>query len=196
GAVDDIWKHHKEAAGPAEAAAAALRAGTDLDCGRAYRNLDVALARGLITEADLDRALVRLFSARFRLGLFDPPERVPWSRYGPELIESAEHLALARDVAARSIVLLDNRAGVLPLTPVIHRLAVVGPMADDLPVLLANYHGIPSHPVRLLDGVRAAARARGITVGYAPGSRLVETSAAAIARAVAVAKDSDAVIAF
>jgi beta-glucosidase len=69
-------------------------------------------------------------------------------------------------------------------------------MADDLPVLLANYHGIPSHPVRLLDGVRAAARARGITVGYAAGSRLVETSPAAIARAVAVAKDSDVVIAF
>ena len=196
GAVDDIWKHHKQASGPAEAAAAALRAGTDLDCGRAYRNLDVALARGLITEADLDRTLVRLFSARFRLGLFDPPERVLWSRYGPEMIESTEHLALARDVAARSIVLLENRAGALPLAPKVHRLAVVGPMADDLPVLLANYHGIPTHPVKLLDGVRAAADARGVEVDYAPGSRLIETTPAAIAKAVAVAREADAVVAF
>ena len=195
GAIDDIWRHHKQAAGPAEASAAALRAGTDLDCGRTYRNLDVALARGLITEADLDRALVRLFAARFRLGLFDPPERVPWSGYGPERIESPEHLKLARGVAARSLVLLENR-GVLPLAPSIRRLAVVGPMADDLPVLLANYHGIPSHPVKLLDGVRDAARARGVAVDYAPGARLVETTPAAIAKAVAVARAADAVVAF
>jgi beta-glucosidase len=196
GAVDDVWRNHHLASGPAEAAAAALRAGTDLDCGRAYRNLDVALARGLIKEADLDRALVRLFAARFRLGLFDPPERVPWSRYGADLIESPEHLALAREAATRSIVLLENPGGALPLAPSIKRVAVVGPMADDLPVLLANYHGIPSHPVTLLDGVRAAARARGITVSYAPGARLVETSPGKIADAVAVAREADAVIAF
>jgi beta-glucosidase len=196
GAIDDIWEHHKMASGPAEAAAAALRAGTDLDCGSAYKNLDVALARGLITEADLDRALVRLFSARFRLGMFDPPDRVPWSRLGPEVIESPAHLALAREVAARSIVLLENRAGALPLAPSVRHLAVVGPMADDVPVLLANYHGIPTHPVTLLDGVRAAADARGISVAHAPGARLIETSPARIAAAVAAARDADAVIAF
>jgi beta-glucosidase len=196
GAIDDIWKHHRMASGPAEAAALALRAGTDLDCGTAYRNLDVALARGLITEADLDRALVRLFSARFRLGLFDPPERVPWSRLGADQIESPAHLLLAREAAQRSIVLLENRAGLLPLGPSVKRLAVVGPMADDLPVLLANYHGIPTKPVKLLDGVRAAADARGVTVDYAPGARLVETTPAKIAAAVAVAKEADAVIAF
>jgi len=196
GAIDDIWRHHRMASGPAEAAAAALRAGTDLDCGTAYKNLDVALARGLITEADLDRALVRLFTARFRLGLFDPPERVPWSRLGAEAIESPAHLVLAREAAQRSIVLLENRAGLLPLGPSIKRLAVVGPMADDLPVLLANYHGIPTHPVKLLDGVRDAADARGVTVDYAPGARLVETTPAKIAAAVAIAKEADAVIAF
>ena len=196
GAVDDIWRHHKLASGPAEAAAKALRAGTDLDCGTAYKNLDVALARGLITEADLDRAVVRLFAARFRLGLFDPPERLPWSRLGADTIESPAHLVLAREVAERSIVLLDNRAGLLPLGPSIKRLAVVGPMADDLPVLLANYHGIPTHPVKLLDGVREAADARGVIVDYAPGARLVETSPARIAAAVAAAREADAVIAF
>ena len=195
-AVDDVWKHHKQVASPAAAAAAALKAGTDLDCGRAYRHLDEAFARGMITEADLDRALVRLFGARIRLGMFDPAARVPWSGYGREKIESPEHLALARDAAARSIVLLENRAGALPLAPSVRRLAVVGPMADDLPVLLANYHGIPSHPVRLLDGVRDAARARGVTVRYAAGSRLVETTPSMIAAAVDATRDSDAVIAF
>jgi beta-glucosidase len=196
GAVEDVWAHHHLAAGPAAAAAAALRAGTDLDCGRDYRHLDEAYARGMITEEDLDRAVVRLFTARFRLGLFDPPSRVPWSGLGAAAIESPAHLALAREVASRAIVLLENRGGALPLAASIHRLAVVGPMADDLPVLLANYHGIPSHPVTLLDGIRAAARARGITVGYAPGARLVDTSPRAIAAAVATARDSDAVIAF
>ena len=195
GAVDDVWEHHKLAASPAAAAAAALRAGTDLDCGRAYRHLDEAYVQGLITEEDLDRALVRLFTARFRLGLFDPAARVPWSRLGAEAIESPAHLALAREAATRAIVLLENRGGVLPLAASVRRLAVVGPMADDLPVLLANYHGIPSHPVKLLDGIRAAARARGVSVGYAPGARLIETSPGAIAAAVATTRDSDAVIA-
>jgi beta-glucosidase len=195
-AVDDIWAHHHLVDTPAEAAAAALKAGTDLDCGRAYQHLDEALAQNLITESDLDRALVRLYWARMRLGMFDPPERVPWSRLGPELIEAPDHLALARDVAARAVVLLENRAGALPLAPSVRRLAVVGPMADDLPVLLANYHGIPQHPVKLLDGVRAAASARGVTVRYARGARLVETTPADIADAVAAARDSDAVIAF
>jgi beta-glucosidase len=194
-AVDDVWKHHKLVASPAAAAAAALRAGTDLDCGRAFGHLDEAFERGMITEEDLDRALVRLFTARFRLGMFDPAARVPWSKLGSETIESPAHLALAREAATRAIVLLENR-GVLPLGPSVRRLAVVGPMADDLPVLLANYHGIPLHPVKLLDGVRAAARARGITVGYAPGSRLVETTPSKIAAAVDVARGADAVIAF
>jgi beta-glucosidase len=195
GAVDDVWMHHQIEPDAAAAAAASLRAGTDLDCGRAYRHLDEALARNLITEKDLDRALVRLFAARFRLGLFDPPERVPWSHLGAAEIESPAHLALAREAAARSIVLLENRGGALPIAPGVRRLAVVGPTADNLPVLLGNYFGIPSHPVRLLDGVRAAARARGIAVGYAPGSRLVETTPAAIAEAAAAARASDAVIA-
>jgi beta-glucosidase len=195
GAVDDVWAHHQLVATPAAAAAAALRAGTDLDCGRAYQHLDEALANGMITEADLDRSLVRLFSARFRLGLFDPADRVPWSRLGPDLIEAPAHLTLSRQVAGRAIVLLENR-GVLPLAASVRRLAVVGPMADDLPVLLANYHGIPSHPVTLLDGVRAAAAARGVAVRYAPGARLVETSPGKIADAVAAARDSDAVVAF
>ncbi len=89
GAVADVYQHHKIVATAAEAAALSLRAGTDLDCGRAYASLNEALVRGLIKEADLDRAVVRLFTARFRLGLFDPPDRVPWSGLGAETVEAA-----------------------------------------------------------------------------------------------------------
>ena len=126
GAVADVYQHHKLVATAAAAAALSLRAGTDLDCGRAFASLNEALVRGLIKEADLDRALVRLFTARFRLGLFDPPDRVPWSGLGAETVEAPGHLALARDAAARSIVLLENR-GALPLR------AVGAPAGGDRP---------------------------------------------------------------
>ena len=194
GAVADVYQHHKLVPTAAQAAALSLRAGTDLDCGRAYASLNQALVRGLIEEPDLDRALIRLFTARFRLGLFDPPARVPWSGLGSETVEAPHHLALARDAAVRSVVLLENR-GALPLAPSLRRLAVVGPTADDLPVLLANYHGTPSHPVKLLDGIRRAAAARGISVSYARGARLVDASPGAIADAVAVARAAELVIA-
>jgi beta-glucosidase len=194
GAVADVYQHHKIVTTAAEAAALSLRAGTDLDCGRAYASLNQALVRGLIEEADLDRAVIRLFTARFRLGMFDPPDRVPWSGLGAETVEATDHLALAREAAARSIVLLENR-GALPLGPSVRRLAVIGPTADNLPVLLANYNGTPSRPVKLLDGVRAAAAARGMSVAYAAGSRLIDTSDSAIAAAVAVAGAADVVIA-
>ena len=155
-----------------------LRAGTDLDCGRAYRApRRGARARPDHREADLDRALVRLFTARFRLGLFDPPDRVPWSGLGRG--DRSRRPATWRWRArprARSIVLLENRTARCRSRRRCAGWRSIGPTADDLPVLLANYHGTPSRPVTLLDGIRAAARARGITVGYAAGARLVETS--------------------
>jgi beta-glucosidase len=195
GAVEDIFANHHAASSPEAAAAAALRAGTDLDCGRGYAALGSALASGLVAEADLDRALVRLFTARFRLGLFDPPGRVPWSGLGLREVESPAHLALARRAAARSIVLLENRDDTLPFGPGIRSLAVVGPTADDVPVLLGNYNGTPSHPVTLLAGIRDAARTRGVAVSYARGARLLDTSDADIAEAVAAARGADVVIA-
>jgi beta-glucosidase len=139
--------------------------------------------------------VVRLFTARFRLGLFDPPDRVPWSALGPRDVEAPAHLALARRAAARSIVLLENRDNTLPFGPSVRRLAVVGPTADDVPVLLGNYNGTPSHPVTLLDGIRAAARARGVSVSYARGARLLDTSDGDVAEAVAAARGADVVIA-
>jgi beta-glucosidase len=197
GAVGDIFATHHLAASPEAAAAAALRAGTDLDCGHAYASLAPALARGLITEADLDRALGRLFTARFRLGLFDPPERVPWSRLPASVIDAPAHRQLARVAAARAVVLLENRGGVLPLGPALKRLAVVGPTADDEQALLANYHGTPSRAITLLDGIRSAARARGVTVRYARGAALAGAggSSAQLGEALAAARASDLVVA-
>ena len=197
GAVDDIFAAHHAAPSPEAAAAMALRAGTDLDCGRAYAALRPALAQGLVAETDLDRALVRLFTARFRLGLFDPATAVPWSALGAAELDSPAHRQLAREAGARAVVLLENRNGALPLGRSVKRLAVVGPTADDQDALLANYHGTPAHAVTLLEGIRAAARARGATVRYARGATLAGSggSSAQLREAVSAARRSDVVVA-
>ncbi|HXJ23650.1 MAG TPA: glycoside hydrolase family 3 C-terminal domain-containing protein [Polyangia bacterium] len=196
GAIGDIFGGHHTAATREQAAADALRAGTDLDCGHDYRALREALARGLVAEADLDRALVRLFSARIRLGTFDPPETVPWARLGTETVDAPEHRRLARQAAVESIALLENR-GVLPLGAGVRRLLVAGPTADDREVLLGDYHGTPASPVLPLAGIRAAARARGVSVRYVRGATLAGSgrSTAEVADAVAAARRSDLVIA-
>jgi beta-glucosidase len=197
GAVSDIFATHHLVATPAAAAASALQAGTDLDCGSAYWALGPALGQGLVSEADLDRALVRLFTARFRLGLFDVGVATPWSHLGAGAIDTPGHRALARQAAAESIVLLENRHATLPLGAGVRRIAVVGPTADDEEALLANYHGTPSRTVTLLEGIRAAARARGATVRYARGATLAGPGRSTAQRreAVAIARGSDVVVA-
>ncbi len=195
GAVTDSYAHHHLFGSPEEAAAAALRAGTDLDCGHGFTALAGAWRRGLITGLELDRAVIRLFTARFRLGLFDPPAESPWAGLRPDVIESPANLALARTVAARAVVLLENRDGALPIGPAVRRLAVVGPTAENVPVLLANYHGTPSRPATVLGGIAAAAQARGLSVDYARGARLIDTTDGAIAAAVVAARGADATVA-
>ncbi|HVZ86768.1 MAG TPA: glycoside hydrolase family 3 C-terminal domain-containing protein [Polyangia bacterium] len=197
GAVDDIFATHHLTPTRAAAAAAALRAGTDLDCGHAYAMLGAALAQGLVAEADVDRAVTRLFTARVRLGLFDPPAQVPWSRLGAETVDAPAHRQLARAAAARAMVLLENRDGALPLGPSIKRIAVVGPTADDADALLGNYHGTPSRAVTFLDGIRAAARTRGIAISYARGAELAGAGVSTAQRreALAAVRRSDVVVA-
>jgi beta-glucosidase len=195
GAVTDSYAHHRLFGSLDEAAAAALRTGTDLDCGSGFRALGGALRKGLVTGADLDRAAIRLFTARYRLGLFDPPGQSPWADLGAAVIESPAHLTLARAAAARSIVLLENRAGALPLGPAVRKLAVIGPTAENVPVLLANYHGLPTRPVTLLGGITAAAQARGLSVDYVRGARLLDATDGTIADAVAAARAADLTVA-
>ncbi len=153
-AVDDIYATHKIVPTLAKAAAMALRAGTDLNCGRAYSALLEAVKKGLVDEALIDLAAKRLFIARIRLGMFDPEDRVPYTKIPYSVVDSAEHRSLALEAARKSIVLLQNRNNVLPLSKSIKSLAVIGPNADDVEVLLGNYNGFPADPITPLRGLK------------------------------------------
>src|SRR6185369_15492330 len=148
-----------------------LKAGTDLDCGDEYGALLGAVRNGLVTEADVDRAVGRLFEARFRLGMFDPDAMVAYARIPFATNDSEANRKLALDAARSSMVLLKNDAGVLPLGPSAKTIAVVGPNANQVPVLLGNYNGTPSRATTPLDGIRKLAPA-GTNVVYAEGAGL------------------------
>jgi beta-glucosidase len=172
GAIRDIHANHAVVATPEEAAASAVRAGTDLNCGRVYDPaLAEAVEQGLISEAEIDTAVKRLFTARFRLGMFDPPEQVPYARIPYDVLDQPSHRALAEDVTRASMVLLKND-GVLPLSRDLDRIAVIGPNADQWLMLLGNYNGIPADPVTPLRGIREAVP--GTDVIYARGSDLAD----------------------
>ncbi|WP_429002891.1 glycoside hydrolase family 3 C-terminal domain-containing protein [Xanthomonas sacchari] len=170
-AIVDIWKHHHLAPSREAAAALAVKNGTELECGQEYATLPAAVRQGLIGEAEIDDAVTRLFAARMRLGMFDPPERVRWARIPASVNQAPTHDALALQAAQESLVLLKND-GVLPLSRTLKRIAVVGPTADDTMALLGNYFGTPAAPVTILQGIRDAAN--GIDVRYARGVDLVE----------------------
>ena len=171
-AIVDIWKNHRIVATSEEAAALAVKNGTELDCGSTYAEaIPVAVRKGLLAEAEVDAALTKLMTARMRLGMFDPDADVPWARTPYTLNQAPAHDALARKVAQESIVLLKNE-GVLPLSKNLRRLAVIGPTADDTMALLGNYYGTPADPVTILRGIREAAP--GMEVVYARGTDLVE----------------------
>jgi beta-glucosidase len=153
-AVADIVNGHHWTATAAEAAAKALRAGTDLNCGSTYPNeLQGSLDQDLITEGDVDTALVRVLRARFLLGEFDPASDVPYGAIGKDEIESQAHADLALEAGREAIVLLKND-GLLPLDrSSLRSIAVIGPHGDD--VTLGGYSGNPSHKVSALDGIAA-----------------------------------------
>jgi beta-glucosidase len=173
GAIDDIFLRHKVVQTAPEAASLAVKTGTDLDCGRVYPSLADAVKQGLITEAQIDTSLTRLFLARFKLGMFDPPEMVRWARTPFSVLDQPAHHELARQVARESIVLLKNDRGTLPLRKDLGTLAVIGPNADQWRMLLGNYNGIPSNPVTPLRGIREAVSRR-TRVLYARGSDLAD----------------------
>ncbi len=153
GAVNDIFRNHQYTSTLGGAAVAAVKAGTDLTCGTEYRTLVEEVNSGRITEAEIDRSLERLFVARFRLGMLDPPERVPYSRISIEVNDSDAHREVAREAQRKAIVLLKNEGGILPLGRSVRRIAVIGPSADDPVALLGNYNGISSRQVTPLEGI-------------------------------------------
>jgi beta-glucosidase len=179
GAVTDIVEGHKYKVTMAEAAAAAVKAGTDLTCGDEYASLVEAVKSNLIFEGEIDRALERLFVARMRLGMFDPPERVPYNNIQYSENDSPAHRELALQAARESIVLLKNEKHILPLNQDVRSIAVIGPAADDLDTMLANYHGTPSSIVTPLDGMQRQFGAKTI-IRFALGSTFSSGSTALV----------------
>ncbi len=174
-AVFDIYhsKSHKYSATPEEGIKAAFDNGTDLICGDANEvdNIRTALKKGLITEAQLDVSLVRLFTARMRLGQFDPRPSV-FPNITASDNDTEAHRQLAQTVAEKSLVLLKNKEGFLPFKSPIKNIAVIGPNADSLEALVGNYNGSPSHPVTVLKGLRA--RFGEANIHYAAGTGLLD----------------------
>ncbi len=154
GAIDDIYMRHRFVKTEAEASAISVKAGTDLSCGREYGSLVQAVKDGLISEREIDVAVKHLMMARFRLGMFDPPEMVAYARIPYSENDSAAHRALSLKTARESIVLLRNARNTLPLKKDIRTIAVIGPNADAPDVLLGNYNGQPSKSVTPVAGIR------------------------------------------
>jgi beta-glucosidase len=183
GAVDDIYRFHKVVKTVGEASAMSVKAGADLSCGNEYRSLARAVKNGLITEAEIDVSLKRLMMARFRLGMFDPPEMVPYARIPITVVNAPAHRELALKAARESIVLLKNENNTLPLRKDIKTIAVIGPNADAPEVLLGNYNGQPLQSVTPLAGIQAKVGAKvgaATKVLYALGSTLTGNAGATV----------------
>jgi beta-glucosidase len=168
GAIDDIYLRHHFVSTEEEASAVAVKAGTDLTCGREYTSLVKAVKDGLITEAEIDTSVKRLMTARFRLGMFDPPAMVPYAHIPFSENDTPAHRALALKAAHESVVLLKNDGNTLPLKKEIKTIAVIGPNADAPDVLLGNYNGQPSKSVTPLEGIRNKV-STATRVLYSPG---------------------------
>lgn len=198
-AIKDIHEGHHVTKTFEESATLAIKAGCDLNCGCSYGYLPGAVAQGLLLESDVDLCIRRLFRARVRLGMFDPPEEVPYAKIPYEVNDSEEHRDLARTAAQKSMVLLKNARGTLPLKKNIRNVAVIGPNAYDPKVLKANYFGEASRWVTPLDGIRAAVGKR-TKVWYAQGCERTGTVLEGLGRsanfseAVSVAQRADAVV--
>lgn len=160
--VSDCWAltdfyvkgYHEVVETPAEAAAMAFNNGTDVNCGSVSPHLTEAVEQGLISEEQIDESVRRLLLARFKMGQFDPDEMVPFSSIPYSVVDSKENQNLAFEAARKSMVLLKNDKNILPLSKELKKVAVIGPNANDIDVLLANYNGIPSHPITPLEGLK------------------------------------------
>jgi beta-glucosidase len=197
GAVQNLVTAYWKYPTLAEAAAKTILAGSDLDDGAYARALPAALAQGLLTQGEVDNALRRVLTIRFRLGEFDPPDMVPYTKLGPDVIDSPAHRQLALRTAEESIVLLKNEDHLLPLDKdKIKTLAVIGPFADYVEAG-ANYTGQYSKFVKPLDGIRSAVGSN-TEVLYARGSGILESDNpnADIAEAIATAKKAEVAILF
>ena len=169
GAVSDFYDSHKSSSSPVTASAKAAIAGTDVECGYgyAYRSIPEAVRRGLLTEREVDKHVIRLLEGRFDLGEMDDPKLVEWSKIPYSVMSSKKHADISLEMARQSLVLLQNNDDILPLK-IGEKIAVVGPNADNTPMMWGNYNGTPNHTVTILDGIRAKQK----KVEYLPGCDL------------------------
>lgn len=195
GALADIHNYHKLTADAVETAALALKEGCDIGCDCVYTDhLAEAIERGLVSEQELDTALARTLATRFKLGMFDPDELVPFADTPLSVVACDEHKQLAQEAAAQSIVLLKNRNNVLPISSEIRSLCVIGPTAASIDVLLGNYYGISDSFVTILEGIVGRVPAD-VKVEYRVGTQLTVGSTNEVDYALNVAVTSDVTIA-
>ena len=156
GAVSDFYESHKSSTGPVHASAKATIAGTDVECGYgyAYRSIPEAVKRGFITEAEVDKHVIRLLEGRFDLGEMDDPSLVEWSKIPYSAMSTKASANISLDMARQTMVLLQNKNNILPLNKK-EKIAVIGPNADNTPMMWGNYNGTPNHTVTILDGIKA-----------------------------------------
>ncbi|HTT18097.1 MAG TPA: glycoside hydrolase family 3 C-terminal domain-containing protein [Candidatus Sulfotelmatobacter sp.] len=194
GAVRDIFSGHRYRPTQPQASAISLQRGMDNECidfvqkvkdDHDYKPYIEAVQQGYLSESAMDTALIRLFTARIRLGMFDPPTMVPYTSIDEKDLDSPAHRALARRMANESMVLLKND-GVLPLKSA-KRIAVVGPLADQTTVLLGNYNGVPTHSVSVLEGMKAEFPDAKIT--YVPGTQFLSNQGDPVAASVFTTPD-------
>jgi len=156
GAVTDFFTSHKTSSDAVHASAKAVLSGTDVECvwqGYAYENLPAAVTKGLISEKEVDSHLLKVLTARFELGDFDDNQLVPWANTPMSVVNNEEHRKLALDMARESMTLLQNKNNILPLKKSIKKIAVIGPNADNEPMLWGNYNGKPVRTISMLKGI-------------------------------------------
>ncbi len=193
-AIRDFHEHHKVTSRPEESVALAVNNGCDLNCGCTYEYLVKAVKEGLLDERVVDQSLTRLFQTRFKLGMFDPPEIVPYSTISPDVINCDKHRQLAREAATKSIVLLKNANNLLPIKNTYKKIFIVGPNAANLPVLLGNYYGLNNRLVTVFEGITDKCD-EGTTIEYRQGCVLVGENADPAESSISKAKKADLVIA-
>ena len=156
GAVSDFHMNHKSSSDAVHGTSKAVIAGTDVECGfdYAYKSIPEAVKRGLLSEAEVDKHVIRLLEGRFDLGEMDDPSLVEWSKIPYSAMDSKEHRQIALDMARQTIVLLQNKGNILPLKKNAEKIAVIGPNADDAPMMWGNYNGMPNHTITILDGIK------------------------------------------
>ena len=170
GAISDFYESHKSSSSAVTASARATLAGTDVECGYgyAYRSIPEAVRRGLITEQEVDKHVIRLLEGRFDLGEMDDPSLVEWSKIPYSAMSTKESAKISLDMARQTIVLLQNNDNILPLKKNAEKVAVIGPNADNEPMMWGNYNGTPNKTVTILNGIKAKQK----KLFYAPGCDL------------------------